>query len=194
MFEQILSFWRQYSSAEKKTIYKSLIWMALGVAFLGALVYPTYSESKRLRILAVDIADEEALLRNKLTVLKTTSQAYADYEKVLGITQERLPPEAEVLKLMNAVAELAEEQSLKVDKISYEPRGSRDKIESRSLQRLGVSDFTFVINGEGEYLAIREFLRKLDEGQREMSVDSLSLIKNEDNLLEYNLRGMGYWK
>jgi type IV pilus assembly protein PilO len=158
-----------------------------GLVILNILAYAmtTYLVAPRLNALERLYIDRQAQVREaRLSGQNGASAAsprgiYRQGEEDLGKFRAAIPSRAEFTALIGEVYSLAGKAGLSIDRIAYDPK----EVTGRGLLRYSLN-----FSVRGDYGQIKRFVYSLEQSDRLIAIEELSLSGGEAEEGEVNLR------
>jgi len=155
--------------------------LSLGlVIFLGLFaIKPTLTTMSDL---IKEIDDKKELnqqLEKKVVALGTAQGVYLTYQSRLGLLDEAIPSQPQLIKSLKTLEKLATDDQVTIESLSMAtiPDETTADVSSDKLQRVALPVNVTVV---GDYLAIRSYVESLRNMRRSFVVDTVSFSIEEN--------------
>jgi len=150
------------------------------VIFLGLFaIKPTLTTMSDL---IKEIDDKKELnqqLEKKVVALGTAQGVYLTYQSRLGLLDEAIPSQPQLIKSLKTLEKLATDDQVTIESLSMAtiPDETTADVSSDKLQRVALPVNVTVV---GDYLAIRSYVESLRNMRRSFVVDTVSFSIEEN--------------
>lgn len=187
------------AKAKKTETFITLVLTFITLSFfIFFAINPTLSTITQLKKQLEDSQFVEKQLQDKITNVSLLQQQYTLLNSDIALALSAIPKTAETALFVAQIQQLARISHLKVASIqTYPVELNRKDAQAPTENALPKDYFSFVfsVSAEGSYEDIMRFLNNLSFFERIVTIDSLSLEKNDkQNDLRLNVRAKAYYK
>lgn len=179
---------------EKTQKFTTIVLTLVALSFFGLFaINPTLSTIAKLK---KELADNEFVdqrLQEKITNLSQLQQQYSRLETDLSEVLSSFPQEANVPTLMAEIQAVAINSSIKIKTLqNFQVELAK---QNTDLNKKYYS-YSFSLSGTGTYESILAFISNLNNMQRVINIDVISIDKtaNQNESLRISLQGTAYYK
>lgn len=175
---------------KEASAYLYLILTFFTVSFFGFFVLkPAFSTITILQKQLTDSKNVYKALQAKISALQSLSQEYVTLEPNLPLVYQAIPVSSEIPLLTGQLQSLARENKLSLSQFStyqieYYPLSTQDKLYG----------YSFSLEVQGQQQDINDFLNKVTNFNRIISIDRVTTGKTETGQLNLSLSGKAYFE
>lgn len=179
---------------ENTRIITMLIFTFVSLSFLGLFaINPTLSTIIELQKQLDESQFVHQQLITKMNNLSALQQQYTNLSGDLPYVYDAIPQTASVPMLVGQLSSLAKQSNIHVNAIQITPVVLSDA--KLTISSKTYASFAFSLDAEGSYEQMQTFVKSLEDFNRIVTVEDISLLKNpKSNNLLMTIKGREYLK
>lgn len=191
---------RIYKVNKKVRVYTEIILSLAAISFF--LVFAIKPTLVTITELITTIKDQRlvvAQLQNKITALSVAQSEYNLASGDLYLVDEALPKDSQMAALVKQIEVVASQSGATLNSIKFDPVTLKEVVASpKEISQIAAQtakEINFSLTVAGDYLNLKEFLRRLNALRRVIAVEtfSLKIKKAESQTLTLGISGRAYY-
>ena len=193
-YRSSLLHYRKYLQVvQKKPIWRETLFVTLSLILLIILVVfalrPTLVTIASLTGEIQSKREIEARLNSKIANLQTLVQSYQKIQPQIYLLDTALPIQPKFSNLGEYLQSSASASAVQVDTFNL----GNINLATNSPPTQGLTDIEFSLGVKGGYIQIHDFLYRLENSRRLITVDSLQITRNQTGSLVANIKGRAFF-
>lgn len=193
-YRNSLLHYRKYLQViEKKPIWRATLFVTLSLLLLIVLLVfalrPTLVTIASLTGEIQSKRDIESKLNSKIANLQTLVQSYQKIQPQMYLLDTSLPIGSKFSALGQYFQTSASASAVQIDNINL----GNINLATKSPPTQGLSEIEFNLGAKGSFIQIHDFLYKIENSRRLMTIDSLQITRNDLGLLVANIKGRAFF-
>lgn len=180
-----------YLKQEKAQRVTALILTFITLSFFGLFaISPTLSTIAKLQKELSDSKDVDSKLQEKINNLVSLSRQYSTVQSDIPFITQLIPSSPNVPLLVAQIQAIAAQSSATVDTLQV----STVELTKGQALSADTKSFSFSLNASGNYTQLSDFVSRLIEFDRIITVDAVSISQTPGKATQLSLRGRAYFK